>query len=216
MAGKPRQSPQRLLFVRHGVTDWNQRRLILGLTPGLELNSDGISEESQLAQALSSVPIAAVFASPLERAQQTAQIIAQKHHLSITTDVRLREVDAGPWSGLPRAKLEKDPAWIRQEGGRKWAQIPGGESLRSIKHRVREFLRDVARTHPHNTLCIVTHGDIIRAAVGCTLGLSRAELFKVMMETASVTELIFRDGLYKVVRLNWRTNGSQYRLQYDL
>src|SRR5947209_9362517 len=74
---------QTLLFIRHGQTTWNVEHRLPGQLPGVTLNDTGRKQAARLADALHILPISAIISSPLERARDTAEIIAQARGLSI-------------------------------------------------------------------------------------------------------------------------------------
>src|ERR1700737_4566748 len=91
---------QTLLFIRHGQTTWNVEHRLPGQLPGIALTDIGRQQAAQLADALTVLPISVVISSPLERASETAEIIAQPHKLAIQFEPDLMDLDVGPWAGL--------------------------------------------------------------------------------------------------------------------
>src|SRR5712691_13296568 len=103
---------QTLLFIRHGQTTWNAEHLLPGQLPGIALNDIGRQQAARLADALALIPISAIISSPLERARDTAEIIAQARGLSIQFEPDLMDVNVGHWAGKIFDDLAKnDPAW---------------------------------------------------------------------------------------------------------
>src|SRR5205085_3158162 len=98
------------LLVRHGSIDALGKRIV-GRRPGVHLNANGKTEASQLAEALAACDFAAIYSSPLERAQQTASQIACKKGMAFTVDAGLHEIDYGEWTGKTFAELRNVPAW---------------------------------------------------------------------------------------------------------
>src|SRR4051812_2817292 len=97
-------STTRLILVRHGETIANREYRYVGSRDD-ELSSHGQAQAEQLAEALSILPVAAVYTSPLQRAHSTALSIAARHGLKIQTIDDLREVSFGAWEGLSRAEV---------------------------------------------------------------------------------------------------------------
>lgn len=159
----------RLLLVRHGQTHWNAAERWQGFgDPGLtEL---GRQQATTLASSL--VGEAArewqrIIASDLERAQQTAAILAEALELSVEVDERLRELDVGAWTGLTRAEIEaRDPETLRAfESGEPSVRPGNGENRIEIRIRTRECVRDLTKRYPGEGLIVVTHLGVIRALV---------------------------------------------------
>jgi probable phosphoglycerate mutase len=163
-----------LLLVRHGETDWNAEQRWQGHADQ-PLNDDGRAQARAAGEALYGRRVDAVYASDLRRAHETAELIAARLDLPVETDVRLREVDVGDWSGRLVSEIEAtDPAAFAtwRAGGKAWS---GGESYEEMGERVVAAVLDLARRHPGETLVIVTHGGSIRACRATAAGLSYAE-----------------------------------------
>src|SRR5207302_8120569 len=115
---------------------------------------------------------AAIYSSPLERAVETAEPLAVRWALQITRREALGEIRFGDWTGRSFAELEQDPRW-RLFNARRTAQpVPGGESILEVQARIVSELSCLASRHPGESIVAVSHGDVIRAAVACYLGIS--------------------------------------------
>jgi broad specificity phosphatase PhoE len=154
-----------VLLVRHGETDDNAAARFQGQidTP---LNDRGREQSHALADALAAEGLRALYASPLARARETAEIIAERLGLELLVDPRLMEADAGAWSGMLSADIiaadaEAFVAWRARRPG---FRFPGGESIEEQDARVAAALRDVG-AGPLPAL-VVTHGGAIRAVAG--------------------------------------------------
>jgi broad specificity phosphatase PhoE len=151
-----------LLLARHGETDWNRERRWQG-HGGTGLNETGRLQARALARDLAGEPLAAVYSSDLERARETAEILARELGLPLQLDPRLREVDVGEWSGLTWPEVEErfpDGAARRLEGGTGWER---GEDFEAMAARVVGSLREIAAAHDGDRVVVVTHGGPIAA-----------------------------------------------------
>src|SRR5436190_881152 len=117
-----------VLLIRHGTTDDVGRRLA-GRTPGRHLNEQGLREARELTLRLAETPIAAVYSSPLERAQETAAPLAAMHALPVVTRDDLTELDFGRWTAMEIGSLEGEPDWLAFNTARSDTRIPGGEMM---------------------------------------------------------------------------------------
>lgn len=169
----------RLVLVRHGQTDWNIQRRYQGKTD-IPLNAVGRRQAASLARELSGTKLAAVYSSELDRAYETAALIAQPQGVAVIRDRRLNEIDQGEWEGL----RHEDIADRYGERLRLWEEDPtstcppGGESLADVRQRVLECLHEILLKHPNDAVCVVAHkvtNAIIKSEV---LGLSIAELMR--------------------------------------
>lgn len=155
----------RLILIRHGETAWNVDTRIQGHTD-IGLNDTGRWQAQRVGQALADEPKAAVYASDLQRAADTARAIAQAHAggpLTVRLDPRLRERHFGHFEGLSFAEIEAQwpqdaQAWRTRVPH--WAPT-GGESLLQVRERIRHTLDTLARAHLGEQVVVVAHGGIL-------------------------------------------------------
>lgn len=146
-------------LLRHAAFE-NPDNVIHLRLPGFPLSEMGREQARRLSQTLVDVPIAAVYSSPLTRAYQTAEIIAQPHGLRVTTDERLLDLRS-PLQGKPLSYMESISFnFYRHECIR-----AGGERLSEVFRRMDTFLKEVVRKHHGQELVVVSHGDIIMSIV---------------------------------------------------
>jgi broad specificity phosphatase PhoE len=142
-----------ILIARHGETDWNRERRWQGWADP-PLNDTGREQARDLAEQLRSDPFDAVYSSDLQRAHETAVIVAEPHGLPVLVDPGLREIDIGSWSGLTHDEIrERYPDGVR----------PDGETHEQHAKRVRDAVTRIAREHRSERILIVTHGGTIRS-----------------------------------------------------
>jgi broad specificity phosphatase PhoE len=157
-----------VLLVRHGETDDNAANRFQGRvdTP---LNERGREQSRALADALAGERLRALYASPLRRARETAEIVAGRLGLDVVLDARLMEADAGTWSGMLSADIiaADADAFVDWRARRPGFRFPDGESVEEQDARVAAALRDVG-AGPLPAL-VVTHGGSIRAVEGIDL-----------------------------------------------
>lgn len=165
-----------LLLVRHGVTPDNKRLVFQG-HGGSPLDEEGVAQAKLVGARLAKLPIAAVWSSDLARAQGTAQEIAVFHNLPVESDPRLREVDVGAWSGLPREELEVQfpdewAAWRRGEDVRRG----GGETYAECGARMAATLREIREANFGKIVVCVSHGGAIRSGTAQIVGIPSNKL----------------------------------------
>lgn len=141
-----------IFLVRHGETVDNARQIMQGQTQG-ELNEKGREQACQVAERLAGEQIDAVIASDLHRAVQTAEYIAQPHHLEVSTTALMRERDWGSFTGrfIPDLKGEVWPDDI--------------ESEETLLLRARAFLLYITTTYPGKRVVAVGHGIMNKAVL---------------------------------------------------
>ena len=191
-----------LYLVRHAAHD-RVHDTLCGRKPGVTLGEAGRGQAAQVAERLAGENIAAVWSSPLERARETAEPIAQKFNLPVQVSEALNEIDFGAWTGRRFDQLHDDVAWRSWNRARSATRPPGGESFGAAQARIVPFLKELAARCPDAGGVAVTHGDLIRAALCAFLncqGLDDFRLFEIA--PASVTTLVMWGDGWKVVGMN--------------
>jgi broad specificity phosphatase PhoE len=190
-----------VFFVRHGSHD-RLGHILCGRMPDVTLSEQGRAEAGRLAQRLSDEPIAAVYASPLERARETAEPLAEALGLSVQVASDLQEIDFGAWTGARFEDLDGDPAWAMWNQARTLAHAPGGESMLDVQVRLRRWLDAACERHPGQLIAAVSHGDPIKAVLFHVLGLSLDQHQRLEISPASVSTLAVGDWGAKVLGIN--------------
>jgi broad specificity phosphatase PhoE len=173
------------LLIRHGHVDAIGRRLV-GQLPGVNLSTSGLSEVERLRRNLA-LPLDAVYSSPLERARQTAAPLAADRNLETTPLDGLTEVDFGDWTGLTFDELDRLPAWHLFNARRSIAPVPNGEPAAQVQTRILGVLDQLATRHAGETFAVVSHADVIRAAVLHYAAIPLDDFQRIQIDTASVT-----------------------------
>jgi probable phosphoglycerate mutase len=187
---KKEQDTTQLLLIRHGLTDWVGHRLP-GWTPGIHLSEEGRQQAEVLAQRLASLPIDAIYASPLERTTETAEAIAAPHGLSVKLRENLGEVRIGEWTGQSIEDLTKKEEWLTIQFYPSGADFPGGETMHEMQARVVAELDAIRKAHPGATVAVVSHADVIKAAVAHYIGLHLDLFQRLVVYPASLTAFRF-------------------------
>lgn len=143
-----------LYLMRHGHVR-NPANILYGRLPGFHLSDLGAQQAEAAAEWLADKPIMAIYSSPMERAQQTAAIVAQRHDtLAPRADERIIEVFT-PYEGRPMEELAA-MGWDLYTGNE-----PPYESPAMVLERVLGFFEHVALEHRGDTIVAVAHGDIL-------------------------------------------------------
>lgn len=174
-----------IYIFRHGQTDYNVTRRVMGQLD-IPLNETGIAQAAELSTRLSNTHLEAIYTSPLLRAKQTAQIIADKNSTKLITDDRLKERNNGVLQGhivhgtdnpdeyqtdynqlelfLPAAQLN-DNNW----------RPDGGESRTECWSRAQKAITEIVKNTPYDTIAISTHGVVMRGILNM-VGMSDAKI----------------------------------------
>jgi len=192
----------RLFVVRHGATEWSGARF--AGWRDIPLSEDGRRQCAAVARALAESQTAAVWASPLERARVSAEILAKPHRLEVRLDEAFREMSFGQWEGLTReevaARFPRDwEAW-RTRPTR--VSVPGAEALTAVAERVAASLDALRDEHDGQTVILVTHAIVVRLLVLAALGLDPDRLWTVEATPGGISELEYRQDWVTVHRMN--------------
>ena len=161
----------RIFMVRHGATVLSAEDRFAGATD-VALSDEGREQTRRLAGRLSGEKIMAVYASPLGRTIETAQILAAPHQLEVQTHDGLREIDHGRWEGMTRREVEEkfpDEAAEWEKDPYTFAPL-GGESGLAVTARALPALIEIVRQHAEQNILLVSHKATIRLMLSSLLG----------------------------------------------
>lgn len=196
----------RVILIRHGQTAWNLgagAERFRGRTD-LALDETGHAQANAVAERLSSEPIAALYASPLLRAQQTLAPLADRLGLSVEPHAGLLDINYGEWQGLTHAEVAAafpdDYEQWRSTPGR--VGFPSGESLANVQARLRALLDELAARHPGQTAALVGHQIVNKVAVCTLLGLDLDQIGRIQQDTCGLDVFQRVNGAWHTLRIN--------------
>jgi probable phosphoglycerate mutase len=191
-----------LLLIRHGENNYLKKNKMPGHIPGIHLNKRGREQAAELAHTLSRLPIKVVYSSPLERAVETAEPLAQSLGLGIQLHPDLTDTDVGEWEGRSWKALGRTGLWKVVQETPSQFRFPGGETFVQAQERVTRALDAIARTHADELVAVVFHADPIKLAVAHYLGLPLDNFQRLSAHTGSVTILKMDGSAAKLLALN--------------
>ncbi len=190
-----------LYLIRHGRTAWNNEDRLQGWADE-PLDLVGHAQARALAASLHAVTFEAIYTSPLQRARETAETLAQPHGLPLTLDDRLRERNVGEWTGLTlddaRARWPD-----RFDGDWRIQGAPGGEAQAALTARVAAAFEDIVAVHPAGTVAVVSHGGALSAVLAHFLGIPPSRVVSFSFHNSAIARLSVKldgDG-GRIVRL---------------
>lgn len=195
-----------LLLIRHGENEYVKTGRLAGRIPGVRLNERGRNQAQALGEALRGAPICALYASPLERAMETAQPIAEALGLPIREEPDLMDTDVGKWQGRSWKALSLTKAWKIVQHAPSRFRFPEGESFPETQLRVVKALERILQRHPkpRDAVAAVFHADPIKLAVSHFIGLPLDSFQRLGCDTGSLTALqVGETGAY-LLKLNQR------------
>jgi len=180
-----------LYLVRHGenpaniTKEFSYRHVDYSLTP------KGVVQAEQTAVFFQDVPLTAVYASPLKRARETAEIIARTQNLTVTVLEEFREVNVGEMEQRPPTEenwREHDQIMGQWFKGNLTVAFPGGENFLELIERARRGLLEVTRGHDGQRILVASHGGILAALVYYFCPRDHS-LITTIMDNCAITEI---------------------------
>ena len=189
------QAPCTFILVRHGETASN-----------VPLNETGLAQAQAVAARIAQGwHPAALYASPIKRAMQTAQIIGERCQLTPIPYQGIIDIDFGQWTGLPFDEVkqrwpEELDNWIAHPGE---THIPGGESLAEMHLRARQALRELSVRHSGQTIILVGHTVINRVLIMETVDIPDDCFWYIGQDTCALNLIRAEiNGRYSLLSLN--------------
>jgi probable phosphomutase (TIGR03848 family) len=193
-----------ILLIRHGENDYVKKHRLAGRLPGVGLNEKGRQQAQAIAEKLATAPIKAIYSSPLERALQTAEPLAQALNLPVIPRPGLIETDPGEWTGESYKKLARTKAWRAVQSAPSLFRFPGGETFAECQVRICQELQILASQHePQNLIACFSHADPIRLAVAYFIGLPLDMFQRLAVSPGSLTVLHLGETSARLLALNY-------------
>jgi probable phosphoglycerate mutase len=182
-----------IIFLRHGQAKNNVERVLAGRTPGFPLTDTGIKQAEATAELLAHMNISAIYSSPIQRAQHTAEIVGKHNSVDVTIDDRLIELNMGKFTGVPYDEIftSNGNVFMKFYNGDLEIAHNGVETFADVKKRVLSIVDNVLEKHPDGNVVLVTHMDPIKAMLSTIVDLSATNLFELIIANASLN--IFRE-----------------------
>ena len=188
-------------LVRHAAHD-RVGTVLCGRMPGVHLGTLGKAQAERLAERFANENVTGIHTSPLERAVETAEPIAARlgQRLEIRQDIA--EIDFGAWSGTSFEALAQDPRWTAWNRARSNGRPPYGETMLEAQMRIVGAMEQLRHRYSDRSVILVSHSDVIKAALLYHLGLPIDAYARFDIEPASISTLVVGDWGSKVLRLN--------------
>lgn len=203
-AANEEPKPTLVLLVRHGKTP-TTGQVLPGRAKGLHLAPEGVKQAEKAAEriaALGEGKVAAVYASPMERTQETAAPIAKALKLRVRTHRGLIEADFGKWTGRKLTELNKLPEWKTVQRYPSGFRFPGGESFPEMQSRMVGAVHELVAKHPGETIVATSHADTIKAAVAQAMGTHLDHFQRIVIGQCSISAILYTAGGPVVLAVN--------------
>lgn len=194
-----------LYLIRHGATEGNHEKRYKG-SIDVPISREGLEQVARAAAFiradLQGDELTAIYTSPLSRAVDSAQIIAEMFGLEPVIHEDLKERNFGVWEGMTFSEIrEKYPDEFS-----KWADNPlehspvGGESSAEVSDRITPAVEAIVSQHDGESFAIVGHGGINRIIICNLLGIPLEHMFRIEQDNAAVNIIKFYD-MYPAAKL---------------
>ena len=204
MARPKAPKPTLVLLVRHGRTP-TTGQVLPGRAKGLHLADEGKTQAARAGEriaVLGQQRVKAVYASPMERARETAAPIAKGLGLRVQSLRGLIEADFGNWTGRNLGELAKLPEWQQVQRYPSGFRFPEGESFAQMQEQACDTIRKLVVTHPGETVVAVSHADPIKAIVADAMG-THLDLFqRIVIGPCSITAILYTSSAPVVLAVN--------------
>lgn len=192
-----------ILLIRHGENEYVAKGRLAGRMSGVHLNEKGRQQAEAVAKTLASVPIKAVYSSPLERCMETAQPLAEALKLEVIPRDGLLEIDFGDWQDKTLKSLRRRKLWKIVQGNPARMQFPEGETFANAQLRIVGELEALSRQHsPKDLIVCFSHSDLIKLGVSYYLG-QPIDLFqRIAIAPASISTLHLSEMGVHVINVN--------------
>jgi broad specificity phosphatase PhoE len=190
-----------IVLVRHGETDWNKAQRVMG-TSETGLNETGKAQMRWAARVLGGLSIERLYCSPYSRTMESAEILAKELRLDPTPAQALREVGYGVWEGRLFSELIENPNYFRYLKDPSFDPGQGIEPIIRVQERAAAFLEETSKDRPAATFAVVSHGDVIRAALAYYMRLPLKEFRRIRIDNGSVSGIQVHAGLAEIKGVN--------------
>jgi len=192
----------KILLIRHATNDTVGIRLS-GRKAGVHLNEEGRIQVQKLAARLEGMKINAVYSSPLERAVQTAEPIANILNLETIVCEDFLEINFGEWTFKTFKELDELAHFQQFNKFRSFTRVPGGESMPEAQMRMITGIEKLCSRHPNETVAVVSHADMIKSAVAYYTGTHLDLFHRVEISPASVSIIEIGYGTAAIRLVNY-------------
>ena len=195
-----------LFLVRHGATDNNRAKppRLQGRRTDPPLSDEGLAQARQTGIFLADSALDAVYSSPLLRARQTAEAIAEPHGLAVEMVEDLIEVDVGVWEGRDWDEIQRDDPEAYRGFMTDATVNPylGGEDLTTVLARAKPAFERLMEENVGRLIVVVAHNVVNRAYLAELIGMPLARYRSIPQDNCGLTLLRYRRRRVKAVTIN--------------
>jgi len=190
------------------------RGILAGPDNSVKLSEKGRRESRIVSKHLQKIEFTHIYSSPISRCLQTVDpLTSAKPQIPLLLEERIQEMNYGDWNGKDLKSLSKKREWKSIQNQPSKFKFPQGESFTQLRKRVQSFLNEIAsKTGP---ILVVSHGDVIKMMLTCTLGLSTDNFQKFVIQPASISIIEYDDKTKNLIATNQRPGKNIFRKKLE-
>ena len=193
-----------IIFLRHGQAENNTKRILAGRTEGVPLTKIGIEQAEQIGKYLKPIDISAIYSSPIERADNTAKIVAESNSIDYKLDERLTELDMGKFTRMPYDEIfaKHGNVFLKFYSNDPIISEHNVETFPHVQKRVMDMLDYTIKKHDQENVLLVTHMDPIKSVIAKVMDLKPLSLFELIIANCSLTIIKHHDEKLSLSAIN--------------
>ena len=193
-----------IIFLRHGQAENNTKRILAGRTEGVPLTKIGIEQAEQIGKYLKPIDISAIYSSPIERANNTAKIVAESNSIDYKLDERLTELDMGKFTRMPYDEIfaKHGNVFLKFYSNDPIISEYNVETFPHVQKRVMDMLDYIIKKHDQQNVILVTHMDPIKSVIAKVMDLKPLALFELIIANCSLTIIKHHDEKLSLSAIN--------------
>ena len=193
-----------IIFLRHGQAENNTKRILAGRTEGVPLTKIGIEQAEQIGKYLKPIDISAIYSSPIERANNTAKIVAESNSIDYKLDERLTELDMGKFTRMPYDEIfaKHGNVFLKFYSNDPIISEHNVETFPHVQKRVMDMLDYTIKKHDQENVLLVTHMDPIKSVIAKVMDLKPLSLFELIIANCSLTIIKHHDEKLSLSAIN--------------
>ena len=193
-----------IIFLRHGQAENNTKRILAGRTEGVPLTKIGIEQAEQIGKYLKPIDISAIYSSPIERANNTAKIVAESNSIDYKLDERLTELDMGKFTRMPYDEIfaKHGNVFLKFYSNDPVISEYNVETFPHVQKRVMDMLDYTIKKHDQENVLLVTHMDPIKSVIAKVMDLKPLSLFELIIANCSLTIIKHHDEKLSLSAIN--------------
>ena len=193
-----------IIFLRHGQAENNTKRILAGRTEGVPLTKIGIEQAENIGKYLKPIDISAIYSSPIERADNTAKIVAESNSIDHKLDERLTELDMGKFTRMPYDEIfaKHGNVFLKFYSNDPIISKYNVETFPHVQKRVMDMLDYTIKKHDQENVLLVTHMDPIKSVIAKVMDLKPLSLFELIIANCSLTIIKHHDEKLSLSAIN--------------